>query len=167
MDLSSVDTNRSAHADYLTFNDDDTINKVIPTLRGVGTADATRKIQIDRYSAISKQGAKVSFVDDTQKSQGWKIALTEKDAFVQYDRVDFGKSVLKTASVRVLSSSGGGVEIHLDKVDGPLVAKVAIPKSADWSVVHAQLTMTPSDIHNLVVTMPESNSVEMDWVTFE
>ena len=127
----------------------------------------TRSSQIDRYSAISKEGAKVSFIDNTQKSQGWKIALTEKDAFVQYDRVDFGKAALKTASIRALSSTGSGVEIHLDKADGPLVAKVAIPKGSDWTIVNTQLSKTPSDIHNLVVTMPESIAAEIDWVTFE
>ena len=161
------DAKRSAHADYLTFNADGTINKVIPTLRGVGIADATRKIQIDRYSAISKEGVKVSFLNEAKTFDGWKVALTEKDAFVQYDRVDFAKAPLKSVNVRALSPAGGAVEIRLDKPDGPLVAKVAIPKAADWATVNVKLAAVPSGLHNLVVTMPEKNDVQIDWVSFE
>src|SRR6185437_17144186 len=105
-------------------------------LRGVGTPSAKRNIQIDRYSAVSKSGTAVSFVDNAKRNLGWKIALTEPNAWVQYDRVDFGKSDLKSVNVRSLSSTGGTVEIHLDKADGPLLAKVAIPKGADWSVTN-------------------------------
>ncbi|HVT83161.1 MAG TPA: family 43 glycosylhydrolase [Phycisphaerae bacterium] len=167
MDLSATDTNRSVHADYLTFNDDGTINKVIPTLRGVGIADARRKIQIDRYSAISKQGAKVSFLDEARKSDGWKASLSEKDAFVQYDRVDFGKGALKSAVIRAVSSAGGTVEIHLDRPEGPIVAKIEISKGADWSVVKAALIAVPTETHNLAVTMPGNGDVDIDWVSFE
>jgi hypothetical protein len=48
--MSTSDTNRSAMIDYLYFNEDGTIQKVIPTMRGVGVTKATGKIQIDRYS---------------------------------------------------------------------------------------------------------------------
>ena len=59
-----ADKRRSVRIDSLTFNSDGTIVKVKPTLRGVGITDARMKIQIDRYSAISKKGASVSFVND-------------------------------------------------------------------------------------------------------
>ena len=107
-DLSPKDNaRRSVHADYVTFNDDGTINKVTPTFRGVGICDAKRHIQVDRYSAISKTGAADAFLDDNKKSDGWKVTLSDKDAFVQYDRVDFGKSSLKSVRVRANSSDGG------------------------------------------------------------
>ena len=167
-DLSpSNDAKRSAHADYLTFNEDGTINKVIPTLRGVGIADAKRHIQIDRYSAISKEGVKVSYLDDAKKNDGWKVELSEKDAFVQYDRVEFGKTALKGVNVRAMSATGGTLEIRLDKADGPVVAKVVVPQRSDWAEINAKLTNVPSGQHNLVVTMPEKKEVAVDWVSFE
>ena len=61
----NFDKNRSVRVDYLNFNDDGTIQKVIPTLRGVGIVDAKSKIQIDRYSAISKEGVSASFINTT------------------------------------------------------------------------------------------------------
>jgi len=61
--------------DYLNFNDDGTIQKVVPILRGVGVVDAKSKIQIDRYSAISKDGVSDSFLDASNTFAGWKITL--------------------------------------------------------------------------------------------
>jgi hypothetical protein len=161
------DARRSARADYLTFNEDGTIQKVIPTLRGVGICDAKRKIQIDRYSAASKEGVAVSYLDPTNTFAGWKVALTEKDALVEYDRVDFGSAALKSVKVRAQSSTGGTIEVRLDKSDGPVLARVEIPPSTEWKELTTSLATTPSGLHNLVVTMPEKNNIEIDWVSFE
>ncbi|RYE19735.1 MAG: alpha-N-arabinofuranosidase, partial [Sphingobacteriaceae bacterium] len=57
-DLSpQFDKARSIRADSLFFDSDGTIKKVIPTLRGIGTTNANNQIQLDRYTAISKEGA--------------------------------------------------------------------------------------------------------------
>jgi hypothetical protein len=167
-DLSpKFDKNRSIRADCLSFNDDGTIAKVVPTLRGVGVTDAKNRIQIDRYSAISKEGASVSFLDNGNTHAGWKIALTDRNAWVQYNAVDFGNSDLKSVNVNAVSATGGTVEIHLDRADGPLLARVGIGKGADWTVVNSHLANVPSGIHDLVVTMSEKNDVEIDWVSFQ
>ena len=55
------DKNRSIRADRLFFNEDGSIRKVVPTLRGVGLVNAASRIEIDRFSAISSNGASVSF----------------------------------------------------------------------------------------------------------
>ena len=68
-DLSpAFDKNRSIRADKLFFNTDGTIQKVIPTLRGVGIVPATHEIQLDRYSAISEKGTTVEFLDSKSLS---------------------------------------------------------------------------------------------------
>jgi len=167
-DLSpAFDKNRTMHADYLSFNEDGTIRKVIPTRRGVGLVEARSLIQIDRYSAISKEGASVSFLNLASPQEGWKITLNEKNAWVQFNRVDFGKKKLKSVNARLASSTGGLVEIRLDKVDGPLIAKIKIEKNMDWKTLHSRLTRTPTGVHDLVVTLKEKGSVEIDWVRFE
>src|SRR6185312_3841717 len=79
-DLSpQFDKNRAIRADYLYFNEDGTIKKVIPTLRGVGIINAKSKVQIDRYSAVGPEGASVSFLDEANKQEGWKISLHGKN----------------------------------------------------------------------------------------
>src|SRR5262245_14302190 len=75
-DLSpKFDKARSIRADYLFFNDDGSIQKVIPTLRGIGTASAKSRIQIDRYSAASNAGNSLSFLNDANPHEGWKVSL--------------------------------------------------------------------------------------------
>ncbi len=167
-DLSpDFDKNRSVRADYLYFNEDGTIQKVIPTLRGVGVVDAKNKIQIDRYSAISTNGVAVSFLNETNKSEGWKISLTGPHAWVQFNRVDFGKNDLHSVNVRSISATGGLVDIRLDKPDGPLLAQVEIGKGSEWKVVHSKLASIPAGVHDLMVIQNENNQVELDWVSFE
>ena len=136
-------------------------------MRGVGNVDAKSKIQIDRYTAVSKEGATNSFINDANTFEGWKITLTGKDAWVQFDRVDFGNGNLKSVNVRSASSSGGSVEIHLDKADGPLLAKVEIRNGSNWKVFNSKLASAPTGMHNLVVTQNGSATVDLDWVSFE
>ena len=161
------DARRSARADYLKFNEDGTIQKVIPTLRGVGICDAQRHIQIDRHSAVSEEGVTVSYLNPDNTHEGWKVALADRGAFVQYDRVQFGDATLASVRVRALSSTGGAVEIRLDKSDGLVLGRLEISEGAEWKEIAANLAARPSGIHNLVVAMTEGNNVEIDWVSFE
>jgi hypothetical protein len=166
-DLSPEDGNRrSVRADYITFNEDGTINKVTPTPRGVGICDARRHIQVDRYSAVSKTGAADEFLDESNRAQGWKVILSEKDAFVQYDRVEFGKTPLKNIKMRASSPTGGTVKVRIDQPDGPVVAEAEIPKG-EFRDISSTLGTSPTGLHNLVVTQAGEGSVEIDWVAFE
>ena len=162
----NFDKNRSVRVDYLYFNDDGTIKKVIPTLRGVGIVDAKSKIQIDRYSDISPEGTADSFINTNNTFEGWKISLDGKD-WVKFDRVDFGAGKLNSVNVRSQSANGGTVEIRVDKVDGPVLARVEIGKSTDWQTVNARVAGVPSGVHDLVVTHNEDNNVDLDWIRFE
>jgi beta-xylosidase len=161
------DRNRSIKADYLYFNEDGTIQKVIPTNRGIGIADASREIQIDRYSDINANGTTVTFVDPNQKKLGWKTDLTAKGAWIRYNKVDFGKDTLKSVSVRALSKTGGVVEIRVDAKDGPVVAEVNIDKNDDWKLASAAVKTSPSGVHDLFATLKDAKDVEIDWVKFE
>jgi len=163
----NFDKNRSVRVDYLNFNPDGTIQKVIPTLRGVGDVAATSKIQIDRYSAISPTGVTNSFLDASNTFAGWKISLNGKNTWVQFNRVDFGAGDLKTVNARSLSASGGTVEIHLDKADGPLLARVKVGADPAWQMAQASVANAPKGLHDLVVTHDEDNEVSLDWISFE
>lgn len=100
------DKNRSVRIDSLSFNADGTIQKVIPTLRGVGITKARSRIQIDRYSQISPTGVSISFINNSNKFEGWKSVYTRKKAWIRYNRVDFGKEPVATIRVRAKSEKG-------------------------------------------------------------
>ncbi len=161
------DKNRSVRIDSLFFNADGTIKKVIPTLRGVGVTKASGKIQIDRYSAKSNQGATIGFLDTLNRFDGWKTILDTAGAWIQYDAVDFGGEQTKSADVRALSKTGCTVEIRLDRPDGPLIAQVRIPERKEWSIVQSPVLQFQKGIHNLIIRLQSNSEVEIDWVSFE
>lgn len=167
-DLSpDFDKNRSIRADSLFFNDDGSIRKVIPTWRGVGITNANGKIQIDRYSAVSKNGVSISFLDTLNIHEGWKINLAKKNAWVQYNSVDFGNKDLKSVNIKTSSKDEGVIIIRLDKTNGPLLARIEIPKGNEWKVINSQLSEIPSGIHNLIVVLNNESNIEIDWMSFE
>jgi hypothetical protein len=167
-DLSpQFDKNRSIRIDSLFFNTDGTIQKVIPTLRGVGLTPANRLIQIDRYSRKSVKGVSITFLDTGEKSSGWKTLLEGAGAWVQYNSVDFGKKPVKTISVKALSPTGGTLQIHTQGIDGPLVATAIVPKSKEWTIIKAPVAKFRPGIQNLFVTLTKDKAVEVDWIRFE
>lgn len=160
------DKNRSVRADYLRFNDDGTIQKVIPTLRGVGICNARAMVQIDRYSAVSKTGTAVAFVDAANPAMGWKLTLSEKGAWVRYNQVDFGDGGITSVEVQSRSPGGDVVEIRLDTPDSPPLARVYIAKNQQWAPANAQLMRSANGLHDLIVTNLQNATVDLDWVRF-
>jgi hypothetical protein len=167
-DLSpNFDKNRSVRIDSLFFNEDGTIKKVNPTLRGVGITNATQKIQIDRYSAISEKGASVDFLDTLNRFEGWKTIFNTANAWIKYNSVDFGTENLKSISVRALSKTGGALELRADQVDGPLIARVDIPKGDEWNIINTPLSGFQHGIHNLIAILKDNGNIEIDWISFK
>lgn len=167
-DLSpAFDKNRSIRADKLFFNADGTIQKVSPTLRGVGLVPATHEIQLDRYSAISEKGAVVEFLDSKKPFNGWKSVLTEKDSWIKFDDVDFSKKPPKTIKIKALSESESTVVLRIGKTNAPVEVKVAIVKSADWQIVTMPVKVIPSGVQDIELSLKDAGRVEIDWIQFE
>ena len=167
-DLSpDFDKNRAIRADYLTFNSDDTIQKVVPTLRGVGICPAVNEIQIDRYSAISDKGVSVEFNDINNTFAGWKAVLNSADAWIRYDRVDFGKKNFSKVTIKACSETGGIVNILKNDVNGPMITQVEIPKKSNMSVINLKTKLNISGLNNLVILLKDNSNVEIDWIKFE
>jgi hypothetical protein len=167
-DLSpQFDKNRSVRIDSLFFNQDGTIKKVIPTLRGVGVTNASRKIQIDRYSSISEKGTSIDFLDTLNRFEGWKAILDTSNAWIQYNGVDFGSKKLSTLDVRATSKTGGTVQVRLDKVNGPVIAEIEIPRGIEWKIISSPLSEYQPGIKNLIVLLKDNANVEIDWISFK
>ena len=166
-DLSpNFDKNRSIRADKLFFNADGSIQKVIPTLRGVGLVNATSQIQIDRYSAISDAGVAVSFLDDANPQAGWKATFDAANSWVRFNEVDFGRGGEQSIQVRAKSSTGGVLEVRLDRPDAPVLGRVDVGKAADWQTAAVAVKKIPGGVHDLLVTEAGGAAVDVDWVSF-
>jgi hypothetical protein len=169
-DLSpKFDKNRSVRIDSLSFAADGSIRKVKPTLRGVGLTDARQKIQLDRYSRLSEQGAAIAFLDTANTFQGWKTVFASNSGWVQYNGVAFGAQKPKTVLLRGASSAGATLQIRLDNAAGPVIAEVTVPKGGGWQDIKAPVLAFKPGTHALFVA-PKSKTgaaVEVDWVSFE
>ena len=137
-----------------------------PTLRGVGITSANNKIEIDRFSSKSNTGTSIAFLDSLNAFNGWKTTLVTKGAWVNYNNVDFGNKKIKSVEVRAKSENNGTVQLHLDKIDGPVVAEICIPKGIDWKLIDAKVTRVPKGLYNLFVVLKDT-PVEIDWVIFK
>lgn len=153
--------------DSLFFNPDGTIRKVIPTFRGVGLTDATCKIQVDRYSHISRDGISVNFLDTTNRFKGWKTVFSSPGAWVQYNSVDFGKKQLKNITVKALSETGSTLQIRINSLNGPLIGEIKIPGKANWQDLKTAVKKFVPGIHNLFVILKDHAVVDVDWIRFE
>src|SRR5690606_20760466 len=166
-DLSpDFDKNRSARADKLFFNADGTIQKVIPTLRGVGRVAATSQIQVDRYSAISDEGVAISFLDESNKHAGWKTAFNAAGSWLRFNEVQFNGGAGGMIEVRGRSAGGSALEIRLDRQDGPVIGRLQIGPGSDWKTTSVSAASLPAGVHDLFVTQAEVGSVEVDWISF-
>jgi len=163
----TFDKARSIRADSLFFNADGTIQKVVPTYRGIGVTKAGSPIQIDRYSHIGDKGISIAFVDTTNKFQGWKSVFEGAGAWLQYNSVDFGKKKMRTVTVRAQSPAGGTLQIHTRDKDGPLLAAVPIAAGTQWQLIKVPLTIVEPGIQNLFFVSKEDNRIEIDWTSFE
>lgn len=166
-DLSpKFDKNRSIRCDSLFFNIDGTIQKVIPTFRGVGVTDALQKIEIDRYSLRSDTGTSIVFMDSLNTFNGWKTVLDKKNAWIQYNAVDFGKDKYTSVKIKASSLKGGKLHIYLDKPEGPLLAEIKISENTGWIIADSRVLKFQPGIHNLIVVSMDTNPVEIDWIRF-
>ncbi len=161
------DKSRSIRVDSLFFNEDGTIEKVIPTLRGVGISDALKKIQIDRYSYLNDSGASIAFLDTLNPFEGWKTKFETENAWVQYNRVDLGDHKLKRIHVRAMSPTGGTIQIRLNQINGPVIAQIKIPRGDTWSVTSSRLRKFKSGIYDLFILLKNDKPAEVDWIRFE
>lgn len=162
----NFDKARSIRADSLSFNADGTIKKVIPTFRGIGLTDATKPIQTDRYSKIS-QGVKIDFLDTAATFKGWKTIFTQKEAWLQYNSVNFGAKALNQIRIMAKSNDGAVIELRSGSVNGALIAEIAIPKSEELKEFKTKVSNVQKGIQHLFVVMKSGASAEIDWILFE
>jgi len=128
---------------------------------------ATKTIELDRYSHLSPAGASIAFLDSLNTFKGWKTILERRDAWAQYNAVDFGSRGPKTVQIRALSPSGGTLRLRVDGVSGPVVADVPVSKGTEWRTVEARVSGNHKGVHHLVVSLGDGSPVEIDWVSFK
>lgn len=165
----NFDKARSASIDSLFFNADGTIQKVIPTFRGVGITSGKDTVHIDRYSAISKTGTSITFLDTTDRYKGWALNLFEPGAWVQYNRVDFNEGSFKKVKLRLKAEGDGQLILKQASGSNKILCSIPVKKSDRFVVLEADLLQNIKGIQHLVLSEQgtEPAKLAIDWLLFE
>ncbi|MBI9057112.1 MAG: family 43 glycosylhydrolase [Labilibaculum sp.] len=171
-DISDNEHLRSMCADNLNFNEDGSIQEVIPTLRGIGVCPATNEIQIDRYSRIGEKEIQVNRIGSGLPAN-WQLDYITNDSWVAYDRVNFEDGNLTEVEINCASAAkGGSVEVRIGGATGKLLAVVKITNTGGWNqwkTFNVKLDKKVSGIQNLVCVFKgeEGNLFNVDWIKFK
>lgn len=157
------DKNRSVCADSLFFEKDGSIRLVKPSLRGIGVTPASEPVQMDRYSAISASGAHIEYLDTNDCFKGWKTVLSEKNAWVKYNTVEFDDTSNDYAYIKVQAPRGGTLILT---IDGKKAATAKIPAAAGWQTVKTRMKGVKPGIHHITLSSGAGTQVAVDWISF-
>ncbi|MFN3801764.1 family 43 glycosylhydrolase [Belliella pelovolcani] len=161
------DKNRSIRADSLFFDAHGKIQKVIPTLRGIGLTKAHAQVQLDRYSDSSEEGFQIEFLDKSNPFLGWKSVLSQPEAWVRYNQVDFEHGELNKAMIKMKAKDISGVlELRIGDLNGQLLSVLTLADSEDWIEKLTDLNSQVSGCHDLFLVFKGDGVLEVDWVSF-
>lgn len=172
----SDDKRRAARIDRLAFNPDGTIQEVIPTLRGVGTTQATARIEIDRYSK-AHEGTTIAYNDTLNPFRGWHVTLPASKGWIVYNEVDYSEllpNAYLTANVK--ASKNTTLTVRDKGPKGKIIARIPITVEAgegrrrdyrnQWYTATAQVEYIPQNISHLYICS-EGAEVSIDWLQFK
>ena len=140
---------RNIAIESLSFKPDDTIEEVSYTTDGVKQIGHLNPYERVEGETFYRENG----VETTQCSAGG-MALTQLDNgdWIEIYGVDFG-SVGATKFMAQIASSkeGGAIEIHMDSLDGKLIAVCNVPKTGgdqNWKMLQCQVQKV-TGVHNL------------------
>ena len=122
---------RSVCVAKLDYNDDGTIT-TSPwwSEQGVsqlGTIDPFQRIEAETIAWES--GVRTA----ASKTAGMYVTKITNGSYIKVNGVDFGDNLAASFSASVASNSAGGlVQLHLDRIDGPIVASLRVANTGGW-----------------------------------
>ena len=176
------DKRRSVCIEKLYFNADGTIREVKPTMRGVGINKATEKIEIDRFSAASKD-VTTQLIDTINTFRSYEAMLPVKGSWMRYNDIDFSCITDGYVIVKAKASENTKFFIREKAANGKIIAKVDLtvkPEapagmpamfrrdfSNQWLSLTAPLDYTPKGVTDLVITVEGDAGISVDNVQFK
>ncbi len=128
---------------------------------------ATQQIHASNYTDVSNLETETTADVDG----GFDVGFSTNGSWAEYARVDFGYGV-EAVNVRVASgATGGTLEFHLDRVNGPLIATATVSPTGGWqtwTTVTAPVTGA-AGVHNLYMVMKggATSIANLNWFRFQ
>lgn len=171
---------RSICVEKMTYNTDGSIIK-LPwwTTKGVSQLSNLNPFKRTEAETMAfSEGVKTDMVTEWERNESWNrgkkigdrlfVTSIHNGDFVKVQGVDFLKGA-STVDVCVASLRGGKIEIHADKIDGPLLGIINVTTSAEgdnWKTISSPVKNIKG-VHDLFfVFKGEKDLFNFDWWKF-
>ena len=119
---------RSVAIDSLEFNEDGSIKKVTPTIKGVSQIKGFDPYRDGNRSVMSRQfGLKLGEGNDRQK-----YVLASDDSWLQVKGVNFSQGTSQFEAMLASSEVGGKIELRIDSLDGKVIGTLDVDRTEGW-----------------------------------
>lgn len=162
---------RSVAVEEFKYNKDGTFPTILPTDQGVcpvGTLNPRQRQEAETM-AFSK-GITTRSNDRT----GVYVSSVHNGDYIKLQAVDFGAQSPSRFRTSVASAlRGGNIEVHLDSLNGPVIAHVDVPHTGGWEAwqtEETQLSQEATGIHDVFFAFNGRKGPELfsfDWWQFE
>lgn len=141
---------RSVAVEAFEYNADGTFPIIMPTDKGVspvGVLDPFKRIEAETMAWSE------GISTDPNTATGVYVSEIHNGDFIKVSNVNFGNKALQKFGVSVASAlRGGTIEVHIDSLDGPLVAEVFVPGTGgweNWRYVETDVCKEASGVHDI------------------
>ena len=171
---------RSICVEEITFNADGTINKLPFWSKNVdqlGTLNPYKRVEAETMAY--SEGLKTDLVTEWERNVSWNkgkkiadrlfVTSINNGDFIKVQGVNFSKGTT-SIDVSVASLYGGKIEIHTDKIDGPIMGTVNVNTSGEGDIWKTITTPVKNikGVHDLFfVFKGEKDLFNFDWWKFK
>jgi len=171
---------RSICVEKMTYNEDGSIQKhpwwSTTGAQQIGSLNPYNRIETETIAF--SEGIKTDVVTEWERNESWdrgkkignRIFVTSihNGDYIKVQGVDFSKGA-STVDVSVASLSGGKIEIHTDKIDGPILGTINVTTSGEgdiWKTITTPV-QNVKGVHDLFfVFKGDKDLFNFDWWKF-
>jgi arabinoxylan arabinofuranohydrolase len=171
---------RSICLEQLTYNADGTIHMLpfwsTTGVKQIGSLNPYNRIEAETMAY--SEGVKTDMVTEWERNVSWNrgkkitdrvfVTSIHNGDFTKVQGVDFSKGA-STVDVSVASLRGGKIEIHTDKVDGPVLATINVTTSGEgdnWKTITTPVENIQGVYDLYFVFKGEKDLFNIDWWKF-
>lgn len=171
---------RSICIEKITYNADGTIQKLpfwsVTGVKQLGTLDPYRKVEAETIAF--SEGVKTETVTEWERHNPWNrgkkiadrvfVTSINNGDYIKVQGADFSKGA-SSIQVSIAAMYGGKIEIHTDKINGPLIGTVEVKASAEgdtWKTITAPVKNIQGVHDVFFVFKGEKDLFNFDWWQF-
>jgi len=171
---------RSVCLEKLTFNTDGTIQKLpfwsTTGVKQIGSLNPFRRVEAETIAY--SEGLKTEIVTEWERHNPWNrgrkiadnviVTSINNGDYIKVQGVDFSTGA-SSVDVNLASLYGGKIEMHIDKINGPIIGVVNVTTSAEGDIFKTITTSVKkvTGVHDLFfVFRGEKELFNFDWWQF-